>query len=208
LVRYDDGRRLDHATLQALRIHAVRRIVAGERPEQVATALGFARSTVFAWLARYQAGGMPALAARPVPGRPARLSGTQCERLYALIVGGGPREFGLGPALWTRDRVRALIARDLHVTLSEASVGRVLRRLGIAAPRPQVEGCVAAMRPVRPPDVLLYAGAAAGPVRFAVYPGPVGESVRRDFLARLRQDVGAAVSVSWSITVDNRSAYL
>jgi len=48
---------LDNATLQALRIHAVRRIVAGERPEQVALALGFARSTIFAWLARYQAGG-------------------------------------------------------------------------------------------------------------------------------------------------------
>jgi transposase len=199
---------LDNATLQALRIHAVRRIVAGERPEQVALALGFARSTVFAWLARYQAGGLSALAARPVPGRPARLSRTQCERLYGLIVGGGPREFGLGPALWTRDRVRALIARDLHVTLSEASVGRVLRGLGIAAPRPQVQGCVAAMLPVRPPDIMLYAGASVGPVRFGVYPGPVGEWVHRDFLARLRQDVGATVSVSWNITVDNGSAYL
>lgn len=159
-------------------------------------------------LARYQAGGLSALAARPVPGRPARLSRTQCERLYGLIVGGGPREFGLGPALWTRDRVRALIARDLHVTLSEASVGRVLRGLGIAAPRPQVQGCVAAMLPVRPPDILLYAGASVGPVRFGVYPGPVGEWVHRDFLARLRQGVGATVSVSWNITVDNGSAYL
>jgi transposase len=208
LVRDDDGRRLDHATLQALRIHAVRRIVSGERPEQVASTLGFARSTVFAWLARYQAGGVPALAARPVPGRPARLSGTQCERLYALIACGGPREFGLGPALWTRDRVRALIARDLHVTLSAASVGRVLRRLGIAVPRPRIQGCVAAVLPARPPDVLLYAGTAAGPVRFAIYPGPLDESVHRDFRARLRQDIGTAVSVSWNITVDNRSAYL
>jgi transposase len=196
-MRDDDGRRLDHATLAALRSHAVARIVAGERPEQVALALGCTRSTVFAWLARYRAGGLPALAARPVPGRPARLSTIQCNRLYALMTGAGPRELGLGPALWTRQQVRALIARDLRVTLSEASVGRLLHRMGLVPPRLHGRDHVAATLPARPPDTLLYAGTAGGPLRFAIHPGAADDVARREFVERLRLDVGVSVPVSW-----------
>lgn len=41
-----------------------------------------------------------------VPGRPAKLSGPQPERLYTLIVGTDPRQLPFGFALWTRDLVR------------------------------------------------------------------------------------------------------
>jgi transposase len=197
-MREDDGRKLDHATLQALRVHAVRRIIAGEHPEAVAQALGFTRSTVYGWLAKYRTGGLPALAAKPIPGRPTKLTPTQRNRLYALVTGATPDELGLISALWTRDLVRTLITRDFQITLAKASVGRLLHHLDLA-PRIATGEWKAEIRAVgtkvfflattnaRQDDVLLHARTATGPVHFAVYPGPIDETTRQDFLDRLRR---------------------
>jgi len=76
-MREDDGRKLDHKTLEQLRIRAVRRIEQGAHPEDVAAALGMTRAAVYGWLAKYREGGLEALKARPVPGRPPTLSGAQ-----------------------------------------------------------------------------------------------------------------------------------
>jgi len=114
----------------------VRQIEDGARPEYVAEALGFARSTVFGWMARYREGGLEALKARSIPGRPAKLSGAQLRRIYTLIVGNDPRQLSFGFALWTREMVRELIRREFGVSLSTVSVGRLLRRLGLSPQRP------------------------------------------------------------------------
>lgn len=86
-MRDNDGRKLDHKTLEALRIRAVERVGEGAHPEDVAAALGLHRKTVYAWLAKYREGGKDALKARAVPGRPPKLGGPQLSRLYALISG-------------------------------------------------------------------------------------------------------------------------
>ena len=46
-----DARKLDHATLEAIRIRAVQRVQAGESPEVVIRALGFTRRCIYSWLA-------------------------------------------------------------------------------------------------------------------------------------------------------------
>jgi transposase-like protein len=69
-VRDNDGRKLDHKTLEALRIRAVDQVGEGAHPEDVAAVLGLHRKTVYAWLAKYREGGKDALKAQPVPGRP------------------------------------------------------------------------------------------------------------------------------------------
>jgi transposase len=135
-VRDDDGRKLDHATLEALRIRAVRQVEAGARVEDVAATLGLNRSTVFGWIARYREGGEAALAAKPVPGRPPKLSGDQLRRLYTLVVGNDPRQLQFEFGLWTREMVRVLIRREFAVALSVVSVGRLLRKLGLSPQRP------------------------------------------------------------------------
>jgi transposase len=135
-MRDNDGRKLDHTTLEQLRIRAVQQIQAGAHPEAIAEALGLARSTVFAWVANYRDGGLDALRARPVPGRPPKLSGAQLQRLSALIVGNDPRQLGFRFALWTRAMVAELIGRQFGVGLSVASVGRLLRTLGLSPQRP------------------------------------------------------------------------
>src|SRR5918993_4623002 len=74
-------------------------------PEDVAASLGMGRGTVYGWLAKYREGGRDALKARPVPGRPPKLSGEQMRRLYTLIAGADPRQLEFGFALWTRGMV-------------------------------------------------------------------------------------------------------
>jgi transposase len=135
-VRDNDGRKLDHRTLEALRMRAVDQVGKGAHPEDVAAALGLHRKTVYDWLARYREGGMDALRARPVPGRPPKLGGPQLSRLYALIAGRDPRQMQFEFALWTREMVREVIRREFGVALSAVSVGRLLRKIGLSPQRP------------------------------------------------------------------------
>jgi transposase len=135
-VRDNDGRKLDHKTLEALRIRAVGQVGEGAHPEDVAAALGLHRKTVYGWLAKYREGGKDALKARPVPGRPPKLAGPQLSRLYALIVGQDPRQMQFEFALWTREMVREVIRREFGVALSVVSAGRLLHKLGLSPQRP------------------------------------------------------------------------
>jgi transposase len=132
----NDGRKLDHATLEQMRLRAVDAVRGGRHPEDVAAALGMHRKTVYGWLARFREGGRDALKAKPVPGRPPRLSGEQMRRLYTLVTGADPRQLQFEFALWTRDLVRQLIRREFKVSLSAVSVGRLLRSLGLSPQRP------------------------------------------------------------------------
>lgn len=135
-MRDNDARKLDHRTLEQVRVRVVGQIEGGMRPDDLARALGLARSTVFAWIARYRQGGLEALKARPVPGRPPRLTGTQLSRLYTLVTGNNPRQLRFEFALWTREMVRELIRREFNVKLSAVSVGRLLRKMGLSPQRP------------------------------------------------------------------------
>src|SRR5215218_3340214 len=103
-MRDDDGRKLDHKTLEQLRIRAVRQIEQGAHPEEIAQALGMTRAAVYGWLAKYREGGLEALKARPVPGRPPTLSGPSCSGstpwLSAMIHGSCSSPLPCGPAPW------------------------------------------------------------------------------------------------------------
>src|SRR5919197_3084329 len=51
-------------------------------------------------------------------------------------LGNDPRQLRFAFALWTRAMVRELIRREFGVRLSEVSVGRLLRKLGLSPQRP------------------------------------------------------------------------
>ncbi len=135
-MRDNDGRKLDHKTLEVMRLRAVEAIEAGAHPEDVASMLGMARGTVYMWLAKYREGGRAALAAKPVPGRPPKLTAAQLQQVYRWVVGGDPRQYSFDFALWTRDLVRQLIRDRFGVALSAVSVGRLLKTLGLSPQRP------------------------------------------------------------------------
>lgn len=135
-MRENDGRKLDHQTLEEMRMRAVSAVEAGQHPEDVAATMGMSRSAVFGWIARYREGGKQALRARPVPGRPPKLSGDQLRKLYTLITGVDPRQLQFEFAMWTREMIAELIRREFGVSLSLSAVGRLLRRLGLSPQRP------------------------------------------------------------------------
>ena len=64
-----DGRKLDHKALEAIRMRAVKQVVAGESPETVIKALGFTRCCIYNWISKYKKGGWGALKAVTLTGR-------------------------------------------------------------------------------------------------------------------------------------------
>lgn len=135
-MRENDGRKLSHETLEELRIRAVRAVEAGESPEQVVAALGFSRPRIYEWLASYREGGIAALRAKPIPGRPCKLDANALRWVYDTVTTHNPMQMKFEFALWTRDMVRELIRERFDVRLSEVSVGRLLRKLGLSPQRP------------------------------------------------------------------------
>jgi len=135
-MRVDDGRKLSHETLEELRMRAVRAVEAGESPEQVVATLGFSRPRIYEWLAAYREGGIDALRAKPIPGRPCKLDGEAIRWVYETVTTKNPMQMKFEFALWTRDMVRELIRERFGVRLSEVSVGRLLRKLGLSPQRP------------------------------------------------------------------------
>lgn len=131
-----DARKLSHETLEEIRIRAVLRVEAGESPEVVIKSLGFARSCIYRWIALYREGGIEALRAKKLDGRPPKLGGKQIEQLYKIIVNKTPLQFQFAFALWTCAIIRELIRTKFGVRLSEVSVGRLLKKLGLSPQRP------------------------------------------------------------------------
>lgn len=132
----DDARSLDHKTLEALRIRAVRSVQAGGSPSDVARALGVTVRTMYGWLARYRRGGWGGLKAKPLFGRPPKLNARAMQWIYDTVTQKNPLQLKFPFALWTREMVAALIKRKFNITLAANSVGRLLAQLGITCQKP------------------------------------------------------------------------
>lgn len=135
-MKKDDARKLDHATLEALRIRGVRAVQAGESPSTVARALGVTERTMYGWLAMYRRGGFGALKAKPLFGRPPKLNVRAMQWVYATVTQKNPLQMQFPFALWTREMVAALIKQKFGITLAANSVGRLLAQLGITCQKP------------------------------------------------------------------------
>lgn len=135
-MRENDGRKIDHKALEELRKRAVQRVQAGESPEAVVRVLGICRATIYNWLAKYREGGIQALEAKRLFGRPPKMQGKQLQWLYRTITMKNPLQLKFEYALWTREMIRELIKEKFGINLSEVSVGRLLKKLGFSPQKP------------------------------------------------------------------------
>ena len=130
----DDARKLDHATLEALRIRAVRSVQDGDSPEDVARTLRVTPRAMYRWLALYRRGGWNALKAKPLAGRPPKLNGGMLKWLYNTVTQKNPLQLKFQFALWTREMVAVLIERKFEHS-SGAELGGPVCWPSLALPR-------------------------------------------------------------------------
>ena len=133
-----DGRKLDHKTLEEIRLMAVERVREGEDPSAVIASYGFCRTTIYKWLraAKGPGRGLVALRSRKGTGRPRKLRKSQERQVFRWINGKDPRQYGFDFGLWTRLIVGELISDRFGITLSLASVGKLLADLGLTPQKP------------------------------------------------------------------------
>jgi transposase len=122
--------------LERRRRRAVLLLEEGHSLSAVARMVGAAPSAVHAWRERARHGGASALKAKPVPGRPLKLTKQQRARLPKLLVRGACA-YGYRTDLWTLPRIAALIRKEFHVAYHPCHVSRVLAECGWSCQKPE-----------------------------------------------------------------------
>jgi transposase len=134
--RETDGRSIDKAAMPAIRLQAVKAVRNGQMVEEVARSYGVSVRTVFRWLGRFASGGQNALRSKPKSGRPPKLTPEQLEWLAKAIRDKTPQQMKMPYALWTLSIIRDVIKMRFKTTVSIATVGSIMRRLGFSPQKP------------------------------------------------------------------------
>ena len=131
-----DNRSLDHKVLEHMRQLAVDRVLAGERPSEVAGSLGFYRTSIYKWLRAHRKGGRHALKSTRAKGPRPKLREAQKQQVRRWIIGRDPRQYGFDFGLWTRSIIAEMIQERFGVSLTLPSIGRLLASLDITPQKP------------------------------------------------------------------------
>jgi len=134
--RTSDARKHDHAVLEVMRQQAVKAVHEGQSATRVAAAYGVNVRTVFRWLADFSNGGQKALLAKPICGRPPKLSFDEMRWLAQAVKDNTPLQFKFSFGLWTLSLIKALIEHELGKNLALGSVSRAMKQLGFSAQKP------------------------------------------------------------------------
>ena len=118
-------------SLEQRRRRAVALLKRGLSMTEVAERVGTSVASVCRWKQAATAGGPAALAAKPVPGRPSKLTAAPCRRLVKLLAKGATA-YGHPDERWTLRRIAKMIKREFGVEYHPNHIGRLLKRCGWA----------------------------------------------------------------------------
>lgn len=129
---------LGYSTLE-VRIRGVQAVLAGTPIAQVARALGVDRTTIHRWLQRHrEAGGDAGLQRRPVSGRPRKMRCISNYNFMRMVLAPASR-YGFETDLWTVSRLHAVLVDRFDEDVSEDTVWRRLREMGLTWQAPERE---------------------------------------------------------------------
>jgi transposase len=111
-------------------------LLQGKKVAEVARTVKASWSAVKRWKIAVEQGGLEALAAKPHPGKPPRLSEKQKQKLVTILQK-GPLKAGYSTDLWTCSRVAEVIEKHFGVTYHPDHVWRILRSLGWSCQKPE-----------------------------------------------------------------------
>jgi transposase len=124
------------AELQRRRLLAVERVDEGYSIVEVAEFLGVDPSSVRRWVSAFRENGPAGLSARPVPGRPPKLTPTQ-EKVVFRWLSESPTEYGFPTELWTALRLAQLIEQEWEISFHPQYLCRWLRARGLTPQKPR-----------------------------------------------------------------------
>jgi len=122
--------------LERRRHRAIALLNEGHGVREAARIVGVTPGAVTQWRQAYEAGGEPGLAAKPVPGRPPKLTAGDRRKLDRLLLQ-GPQRHGYSTALWTLPRVAQLIHKHFAVSYDPSGVWHVLRSMDWSCQKPE-----------------------------------------------------------------------
>lgn len=135
-MKKNDARKLDHQTLEDMRIRAVKAVQGGQSPEDVAITFSIHRTAMYKWLALYRDGGWSALKSKPTPGAKPKIDGKKMEWVFDTVTQKNPQQMKFEFALWTREMIQKLIKDKYQIKLSLKAIGRLLAQLGLTCQKP------------------------------------------------------------------------
>ena len=114
--------------------------------KEVSHRVGTSIASVSRWRQAVAEGGLGALAAKPVPGRPRKLSKPKCSRLLELLLKGA-MAYGYPNELWTLKRIARVILREFGVGYHPTMSGGFFGTYGGPARCPNAGPCSGTRRP-------------------------------------------------------------
>ena len=120
-----------------VRKHIVSLVTQGKTVESVARTVPFTARTIYRWVARFALGGFRGLKDRKKTGRPRKWTAEHAEWIYKVVVDQTPQQCKFDFALWTTNRLRQAFYQEFGVRISQWTVRRILRSLGLTPQRPK-----------------------------------------------------------------------
>jgi transposase len=113
-------------TLEKRRRRAAALLAQGLSLSAVARRVRASVGSASQWRQAWVSGGEVALAAKPIPGRPRRLTDQQCHQWLQVVLKGA-RAYGFPHELWTLKRMATVIWLGFQVRYHPSHVWKVLR---------------------------------------------------------------------------------
>jgi transposase len=119
-----------------IRVRAIEAVQRGMSQQQVASAYGVDRTTIYRWLEKFNQGGYDNLARQDGSGRPRLLEDVSETDLMNIVLASATR-FGFESDLWTVGRLHQVIAKQFQVDVSKNTIWRRLVEAGLTYHKPE-----------------------------------------------------------------------